>query len=210
MKIDLHIHTKLYSACSNINPRVLIDRAKKIGLDGIAITEHNMMWQEGERKELIARANGLVILFGIEVNVKKSEDAMHSKTGEHYLVFWDPQTLPPLVYEYMDEQLLFKSVHDAGGVVIVAHPFRFNPQFDKKFLHHYPINGIEVKSTNIDDKGKQKAIELSEKMGLCPVAGSDAHSLRSVGKYYTEFQSPITNELELVRAIQERKCHPVF
>lgn len=210
MKIDLHIHTGRYSACSNINPYALIGRAKQVGLDGIAITEHNMIWQEDKKRELIARAGGLVILFGVEVNVKKSEETMHSKTGEHYLAFWNHQNPPPLVHEYMDEQLLFKSVHDAEGVVIVAHPFRFNPQFARKFQAPYPINAIEVKSTNIDDEGQKKALELSEKMGLCPVAGSDAHSLRSVGKFYTEFQYPVSNELNLVRAIQARKCHPVL
>ena len=210
MKIDLHIHTERYSACSNINPFKLIERAKQVGLDGIAITEHNIIWQEDEKRELIKRANSLVLLFGVEVNVKKSEEAGHSKTGEHYLIFWPPKSLPPVVHEYMDEQLLFTSVSEVGGVVIVAHPFRFNAHFDRKFLHPYHINGIEVKSTNIDDYGKQKALALSEKMGLCSVACSDAHSLSSVGKYYTEFPAPISNELDLIRAIQEKKCHPVF
>src|SRR3990172_1068845 len=210
MKIDLHIHTKRYSGCSNINPFSLLERAREVGLDGIAVTDHNMIWQKEEKRELIKRANGLVILFGVEVNVKKSDDAVHSKTGEHYLVFWNPQSQPPVVYEYMEEELLFESVRMAGGVVIVAHPFRFNPQFDKRFLRPYPINGIEVKSTNIDEDGTQKALALSDRMGLCQVAGSDAHSLSSVGKFYTEFQAPISNESDLIKAVCQRQCSPVI
>jgi predicted metal-dependent phosphoesterase TrpH len=210
MKIDMHIHTERYSGCSNISPFALLERAKQVGLDSIAITEHNMIWQEEEKMELIKRAKGLVLLFGVEVNVKKSDEAIHSKTGEHYLVFWNPQNPPPVVYEYMEEELLFESVRMAGGVVIVAHPFRFNSQFDKRFLRPYPINGIEVKSTNIDEEGTKKALNLSNRMGLCPIAGSDAHSLKSVGKFYTEFQVPISNELDLIKAVCQRQCHPVI
>ncbi len=39
-KIDLHVHTS-YSPCSNLSLRTIETVARKRGLDGIAITDHN-------------------------------------------------------------------------------------------------------------------------------------------------------------------------
>jgi histidinol phosphatase-like PHP family hydrolase len=39
MKIDLHIHTAPLSACSYIDPRELIQEARRLELDGICLTE---------------------------------------------------------------------------------------------------------------------------------------------------------------------------
>ena len=50
-KYDLHIHTN-YSSCSRINPKKLLKIAKKRGLDGIAITNHNTIQGGLEVKKL--------------------------------------------------------------------------------------------------------------------------------------------------------------
>ena len=42
MKYDLHIHTN-YSKCSNLKPREILKMAKKRGLDGIAVADHDTM-----------------------------------------------------------------------------------------------------------------------------------------------------------------------
>ena len=41
MVIDLHIHTKRLSPCSEMAPEGAAIEAKKIGLDGICFAEHN-------------------------------------------------------------------------------------------------------------------------------------------------------------------------
>ena len=46
MEIDLHIHTNRYSGCSNLDPLALVRRARRIGLDGIALTEHGIRWTD--------------------------------------------------------------------------------------------------------------------------------------------------------------------
>ncbi len=44
MIIDLHTHTYPRSGDSLLNPDVLIQEAKKLGLDGICLTEHDEFW----------------------------------------------------------------------------------------------------------------------------------------------------------------------
>ena len=41
--MDLHIHTKRLSPCSEMSPEEAAIEAKKIGLDGICFTEHNQV-----------------------------------------------------------------------------------------------------------------------------------------------------------------------
>lgn len=199
MKIDMHIHTRYYSACSNIKPYSLIERACEVGLDGIVITEHNTFWSESEKKELRARSQGLRLFFGIEVNVME---------GEHYLIYLKDFDEIPELYEYMNSGELFHKVHNMGGAIIAAHPFRFNSAFDKYFLQDFPIHGLEIMSTNINEQGMVRASELAEKNDLTQIAASDAHSLKSVGQYYTIFYDTIENESDLVKAIKNKRCKP--
>ena len=51
MKYDLHNHT-YYSKCSNLKPEILIKAAKKKGMDGIAVTDHNTMKGALEARKL--------------------------------------------------------------------------------------------------------------------------------------------------------------
>ena len=46
MDIDLHIHTNRYSGCSNIDPAKLLKKARAVGLDGIALTEHGIDFKD--------------------------------------------------------------------------------------------------------------------------------------------------------------------
>ena len=44
MRIDLHTHTSALSFDSNIAPQELVRLAKKRGLDGLVLTEHDRIW----------------------------------------------------------------------------------------------------------------------------------------------------------------------
>jgi len=44
MIIDLHVHSSVASPCSSAPVDVLIEEAKKIGLDGMCLTDHNHVW----------------------------------------------------------------------------------------------------------------------------------------------------------------------
>lgn len=64
---DFHIHSTL-SPCSSLDmsPKGIVARAREVGLDIIAITDHNMA-ENGKYAAVAAGASGPVVLFGMEL-----------------------------------------------------------------------------------------------------------------------------------------------
>ena len=67
MLIDLHIHTKPASYCSELDPLDMIHRAKKIGLHGVCIAEHDVIWSRSDIEKL-SREYDFPVFRGMEVN----------------------------------------------------------------------------------------------------------------------------------------------
>jgi predicted metal-dependent phosphoesterase TrpH len=75
--IDLHVHTTRYSpGCSVLDPLDLVPAAKDMGLDGVAITDHNSRWDSAELDRL--QGQGVFVATGREVDCAY---------GLHVLVF---------------------------------------------------------------------------------------------------------------------------
>ena len=57
-------------------------------------------------------------------------------------------------------------MHEIGGVIVPAHLFRYNKDKDFTDIFNSKIDGIEIKSNNIDLEGMLKSIELSKKLKI--------------------------------------------
>ncbi|MGR3311460.1 MAG: PHP-associated domain-containing protein [Candidatus Brocadiales bacterium] len=209
MRIDMHIHTSRYSACSHIDPYKLIVKAREKGLDGIVITEHEKLWSRAEIAELKKfsqtctdpeRSEGerdFVILRGVEVGTPQ---------GLHLLIYGLNKELEP----GMDEVNIIRAAHKHSAVVIPAHPYRYGTG-SEELLCSLEIDGLEIMSTNANETASIQAQILRDKLGIQGIAGSDAHDIELIGAYYTEFQSTPTNETELVEALKTEwetiSCH---
>ncbi len=66
VRADLHIHTVL-SPCGSLDmsPEKIVSKAKKVGLDIIAITDHNSIFNAFAVKSLAER-EGIKVIFGME------------------------------------------------------------------------------------------------------------------------------------------------
>src|SRR5258708_14083259 len=84
-KFDHHLHTSRHSPDSIIDPLVLIERARAVGLDGVVITEHDYQWEADELADLAARADGLKVFSGVEVSTREG----------HFLVSGLPDLADP-------------------------------------------------------------------------------------------------------------------
>src|SRR5215813_8918363 len=67
MILDLHIHTSWNSADSNLSPIELIREAKRLGLDGVVVTEHDRGWDRFRARELAAE-HDFLFLRSMEVS----------------------------------------------------------------------------------------------------------------------------------------------
>src|SRR5512135_1707819 len=117
---DLHLHTKIFSDCSFIEPAELIQRAVQLRLHGIAVTEHGVRWPDERFDELrkLADPHGLILINGQEILASSARSGME---GE-FLVFGLRESL---VQNYSAKELAAR-VHGEGGIIVAAHPYRLS------------------------------------------------------------------------------------
>ena len=197
MRIDLHIHTSPRSTCSDIDPLELIQEARRLELDGICLTEHQVLWDSDEVDRL-SREAGIKIFRGNEFTTNQGD----------ILVFG----LYKDIKELLMIQELREEVKTAGGFMIAAHPFRGFKTFGigqlqmtveqackRKALEF--VDAVEVGNGRLSTDENDMARKVSEKLGLPGTGGSDAHRVDEVGNWLTVFVKDIHNERELVREL---------
>ncbi len=198
MKIDLHLHTHPRSQCSYINPVDLVTEAKKIGLDGICLTEHQVLWDAEAVREL-ERNSGLKIFRGNEITTAQGD----------VLVFGLEKDIQGIV----TIQELQQEVKAAGAYSVLAHPFRGFKTFGisdlqmsldqackKKALQF--VDAVEIMNGKVTLQDNEMARKVAEKLGLPGTGGSDAHNIDDIGTYATVFEQTIENDRQLVEALQ--------
>src|SRR5512137_1739977 len=109
MKLDLHIHST-YSRDGTALPKEIVSRCKALGLDGLAITDHNAIRGSLEAVEL-AKMEGLFVVRGVEV----------STADGHVLAYGVSELVP----KGLSIQDTIDRIHSAGGIAVAAHPVRF-------------------------------------------------------------------------------------
>ena len=202
MIVDLYIHTSRYSRCSILNPSDLIQQAKVVGLDGLAITEHDRLWSQEELTRLKEEAgvNDLVLLRGVEIE----------REWMHLLVF----NYPHEIGRHMPLREVVDEVHGAGGVVVLAHPFRYGRLLDSELEDLRDLfclfDAVEILTPHHAAYENQRARALHERLHLVGIGGSDSHDIDQVGRCVTYFSVSIRDEGDLAQAIRERHCSPRF
>jgi hypothetical protein len=197
MRIDLHNHTSPLSACSYLGPRELVTEARRLKLDGICLTEHQVMWDPAEIERL-ADEGGIRVFRGNEYTTNQGD----------VLVFGFYKDIKDLmlIHELREE------VQKAGGFMIAAHPFRGFKTFGigqlqmtveqackRKVFDH--VDAIEVLNGKLSDDENEMARKVAEKLGLPGTAGSDAHRVDEIATAVTIFDDDIRDEDQLVAAL---------
>src|SRR5271157_4320808 len=175
MKVDMHIHT-VYSGDSVCKPQGIIQAAKRRGLDGVAVTDHNSNkgW-----KEVLAegRKKGIAVILGEEIAVKHEGRVV----GEVLGYFMNEEVKRGDVYEVLD------AIAGQGALAALSHPFCFyrGMKMDVEELAD-KVQAVEVfNSAMYFDYHNKKALNFARKHKLAEIGGSDAHSEDEVGNGYT-------------------------
>jgi len=202
MLIDMHNHTNVSSPCSTLSPRELILGAMHSGLDGLCVTEHfRMAGAEAARREGLRM--GFPVFRGIEAR---------SEWGD-MLVYGYYRDIP----EGIPHRRLCEMVHEAGGLVFAAHPFRVGAidlytTFSlrgldlethwKRVLFPGALDGIETLNGQTDLRSNARAKSLARLMKLPGIGGSDAHGESMIGRAATRFEGVIRSDEDLVEALK--------
>jgi predicted metal-dependent phosphoesterase TrpH len=159
---DFHIHSK-YSFDSFTNPQDIVKAAKKNGISGIAITDHNTVKGSIVTKKYMSK--DFIVISGAEIN---------SEVGHICALFITEDIKSKSALEIIDE------IHNQNGLAVLAHPFKssrltINEDIIKE------IDAIEVFNSRTKQDYNQKAYEFAAKMKKPFTAGSDAHFLKEIG-----------------------------
>jgi len=189
LKIDLHIHT-FYSYDSLIKLKEVVFYAKKRGLDGVAITDHDRV--DGALK--VTKETDFLVIPGIEIS------SLHG----HIIGLNIREAVPPKLD--VDETL--DRIHEAGGIAVACHPVIF---FKESLREHISsrFDAIEVINSSAFpfNYSVKRSEEIASRLGIARVAGSDAHYGPEIGYAYTLVNAEPEVD-EIVKAISKGLCSP--
>lgn len=194
MRIDLHSHTAVFSTDSNLLPHDLITISAERGLDGVVLTEHDVVWP-ADRVAALNESSDILVLSGVEVTTELG----------HVLVYG----LDALVPRITEARRLRALCDERGALMFLAHPardpgLRVPPEaFRELFDGVEGLNGCDGPLQN------QSASSRGRNLPLPPVGGSDCHALHEVGTAATEFEEEIGTMEDLVAALREGEYRPV-
>lgn len=178
LNIDLHCHS-FYSGDGVSSPEELIAAARKRGLHGFALTDHNTcegvtyLLEQGLMREDGLPVDGFLIIPGVEVT-----------TAEGHLLCLGA-TLPNLKGTPAAE--VCQMIHAAGGLAIPPHPYDlFRAGIREATLDTLEIDALEVfNAATTFKRYNRAAFEYAQQRGLAMTAGSDAHHEAAIGTAYT-------------------------
>jgi len=147
LKIDLHVHT-VYSGDSSITLEKAIVAAKKAGLDGFAITDHDSVEMN---KKILGKNFDLIIIPGVEVT---------SKDG-HILGLGVLEPIKPNLSAFET----VKKIHELGGLAIAPHPLNpFKHSLNKDVVEKIGVDAVETANASMPHVLQFKIEELAEKL----------------------------------------------
>ena len=191
MIIDIHTHTYPGSDDSFLTPEQLVAEAKRLGLDGVCITEHDGFWA-AEDIDRLSRTFDFPIFPGCEVT---TEDG-------HLLVYG----LRKYIFGMHRSSFVKRLVDEAGGAIVVAHPYRrtFRPDESEtpegydRMLDRACRNdafslsdAVEVLNGRGSERENEFSHRIADRLGMQGTGASDAHRLGDLGTFATEFERPV-------------------
>jgi predicted metal-dependent phosphoesterase TrpH len=191
-RFDLHFHTLPSSKCSHMSIEQGIDAAIAAGLDGIVLTEHNMLWDEAD---LGPHRRGVPSTFrifrGMEVNCRENHFLVYGIEDSHGIYYGIPAAE------------LIEVVHSRGGVVVAAHPYRWE-RWQGDISYGLELDGIEIDSNNTSIEARRLAERLAEETGFRPIVASDAHSVEVVGSYWQTLPDDLESVIDLANFLNSQ------
>ncbi|MEM3760772.1 MAG: PHP domain-containing protein [Candidatus Bathyarchaeia archaeon] len=189
LKIDLHVHTN-YSYDSVIKPEEVVFYAKKRGLDGVAITDHD----KTECALKMAKETNFLIIPGIEV----------SSLGGHVLALNIQEPIPKglSVDETVDR------IHSLGGIAVACHPTSlFKGSLGENISSKFDAVEVINASAFPFNYSVKHSRKIASRLGIAQIGGSDAHYGPEVGCAYTLVNAESEVE-EIIKSITNGLCQP--
>lgn len=174
LSVELHSHSAL-SHDGRDPVDLLLEQAAAVGLDALAVTDHDEIDASVEAAEK-APDYGLVGIVGMEVTC----------AAGHVLAFGIDELVPSGLP--FDETL--DRIREAGGIAVVPHPFQKTRHGVAAHISDDQLaraDAIEVYNSRLfTGRANRQAETFAVRRNLPMTAGSDAHISEMVGQAVTE------------------------
>lgn len=193
---DLHCHSR-FSSDGIAEPEELIEQARRIGLHGFAITDHNTsecvdyFEKHGYIDPSGEPVDGLLIIPGQEITTRAG----------HLLALG--VNLPDI--KGIDPAEAVARIHAEGGLAIPPHPFdNFRAGIRESVLDSLHIDALETFNAACTFRRcNRQAAAYASKRGLPMTASSDAHHAGALGTAYTMLEVESLNRANVLAAIKQ-------
>jgi len=168
VRVELHLHT-CRSKDSLVGIEDLLKHCDQIGIDKVAITDHNQIENAIKAKTMFPDR----VIVGEEIETTQGE----------LIGYFMSELVPP----GLEPMAAIDRLREQGALISVAHPFdttRTQHWDEDDLLAIAPhVDAIETFNARcLSNKPNQAAENFAKKHGLQETVGSDAHSLWEVGR----------------------------
>ena len=189
LKMDLHVHT-CYSKDGATTLKEVVVYARKRGLDGVAITDHDSIKGALE----LAKKRDFLVIPGIEVSTKFG----------HVLALNVIAPIPPKLSPFET----IETIHDLGGIAVAAHPTTmYKGGIRRQITSNFDAIEVINSSTFPFFLSTHLARRLAVHLNLPQTGGSDSHCPSNIGTAYTLIDANSEVD-EVIHAIKKGETIP--
>ena len=212
-KYETHLHTAPVSRCARASVRENLEFYKRLGYDGIFITNHfvkgninidtEMSYEEkldfffSDYKEALRLSEeiGIRVFLGIEISFRGCDFLIYGLEPDWY--YAHPEVLT------LSASALLTLCREEGALVVHAHPFREASYIDHIQLYPRHVDAVEIYNACRTDFENEMAKQYAENYAIAPFMGSDNHAAGKRPKLGgVEFDTPITSESDFVSRVK--------
>ena len=188
LKLDLHVHTNR-SNDAVTSPKQLATICRDRGLDGLAITDHNVLAVDSSKE--------VVFLPGIEISTRDG----------HIIGLGLSEAVP----RGLSADETIQGIKELQGVSIIPHPYDLLRSSVRPHNLAVRPDAIEVinSSSFLHSLTWKRARKFAEKQNYPMTAGSDSHIPETIGRAYTEVESPSKDTASVLAALKSGLITPV-
>ena len=191
LRIDLHLHTTL-SQDSSVTLEDAIEGCRRLGLDGFAATNHDVLTRIPESA---LDDSGLIILPGIEIKAE----------GIHIGAF----DINMLVEENLSLGETIDRIHDQGGFAVICHAHSvLGTWLNRENIWEAGFDLVEVANAYQFPYGIMEELNgsLAKRLGCAQTGGSDSHISSTVGRAYTILEAEERSAEGVLDALRKGRC----
>lgn len=187
MIFDIHTHTNLVDGLNS--PPEVVKRAKAIGLDGIAITDHDEI--AGSVVAQRYATKDFMVIPGLEFSAREGHILCLGTTDvpKRYLgTMRRPERQRPAAE-------ILELIHNLGAIAIAVHPYDKFRRGVGDTVRELRFDAIEILNGHTLMNTKDPK-QVAKEIGLPMVGGSDAHNIAEIGNIAIRFDG---DPLESIR-----------